>query len=195
VVQINKPAGLKIEGAYLRNRLGDLLPVRPNILDRRSPYISGNARQTLDPGIGAIDRIAHEIIPILARANLEQNAFAVPAFASRDRHAQPQDQSVESRIAYQQVAPATQNEQRQVASLRQAHRLRDSGLVFHLAEKTGRATDPQRRVRRKRDKLLDVQGGTRHGLRLQHRSDSLKRKDHKVNRKTATAPSAPSAKP
>src|SRR6266851_2792805 len=190
VVQIDEGAGLEIVGAHPHDGLGNLLPIGTDVLDGSTPGVPGNARQTLYAGVAAINRIEHDVVPILARADLEQNALSVPALALRHRHADTQDHPVKSRVAHQQVASSPQNKQRQVSFLREAHHLRYLGFTFHFTEKTRRATDPKRRVRGKRDELLKLQRGTRHGLRVQHRpipgngrSSKNQRKGHKVKRK------------
>jgi hypothetical protein len=198
MVQIDERAGFEIVGAHLHDGLGDLLPIGPDVLDGSTSYVSGNAGKTLDPGIAVIHRVKDDVVPILSRANFKENALPVPAFALRDGHTDAQDHSIKSRVAYQQVASSAKNKKREVSFLREAHCLRYLGFVFHFTEETRRATDPKRRVRGKRNKLLKLQRGTRHGLRVQHRLKSLKwdsrqktnAKATKLNAKTATLSSS-----
>jgi hypothetical protein len=120
--------------------------------------------------------VEHNVVPVLARANLEQNTVPDPALANPDRDTDPHDDSIKSRIAHQQIAPPTQHKEGQFSFLCEADRFGYLCLVFDFAEEARRATDPKRRVRGKRNELLKLQGGMRHGLRVQHRFRVLTRK-------------------
>src|SRR5207248_10740956 len=84
-----------IEAGDLHQRLGDLLPVRPDVLNRRAAHRAGDARQTLDAGPAALRRAAHQRIPIGARtgADLRRAALVLAkrdALIATNRHAQHQ---------------------------------------------------------------------------------------------------------
>src|SRR5438093_780148 len=102
-----------IETGDAHQRLGDLLPVRAHILNRRAAHRPRNARWALDAGPATLHRPLHHRVPINASAGADLGAGPVAELHPTDRDAH--DQSREPRVEENDVAAAAQDVHRQEA--------------------------------------------------------------------------------
>ena len=124
VVEIDELFRFEIVGANLDDRLGDLLAVGADVLDGSAADIAGDSCETLDSGVSAIDGVEHEVVPVLARAHFEQDAVPFPVLVLRGLDSDAHHEAIKARVAYEQIASPAEDEEREVAFVRQAGRLR-----------------------------------------------------------------------
>ena len=143
--QLDDLGRLAVVGAHRDDRLGDLLSVCTDVLDRRRPGRAGDSRQALDPGQAVGDAASHELVPGLARGDGEPHPLAVvdarrAEAAGGDAH----DGALESRIGDHQVGAAGDQQQRLAARVGGGNRLDQLGGARRLEQTSRRATELQR---------------------------------------------------
>ncbi len=136
---------LAVVGAHGRNGFADLLPIRADVLHRRSAYQARNSAQTLDACQIVLDAEANELVPVFPGASGDENHLSV--LPHRDSPAgDVQNQSVEAFVRHHQITPATENENGQTLPLREAQRLHDSVFGRRFRQIPGGSPDAQRGV-------------------------------------------------
>ena len=101
MVEIDEVAGFEIVSAHLEDGFGYLLSVGPDILNRRAACIAGNACETLDACVSAIDGVADDIVPVFTRAHLEYDTLPFPSLALRARHPYAHHKAIKAGVANQ----------------------------------------------------------------------------------------------
>jgi len=122
------------------DRLGDLLSVCADVLDRRRPDRAGDAREALDPRAAVPGAARDERIPRLTGGDLE--AAAVLAHAARH---DPHDRAREAGVGDDQVGPAPQHEERLCGGIGGADGRDDRTLAVDIDQTRRRPAQAQRR--------------------------------------------------
>ncbi len=164
VAEGNVAKSFEVEGADLRYGVGNLLTVRPDVLDRRAADAAGNAGEALDTADALLTDGEDEGVPVGAgsRRDIEDIAFGDCLGWRSDGHVE--DQAVEASVADEEVAAAAEDEERQVVLASEAHGFDQLGFGGYFAEKTSRTTDAQGGIGREWDMLLNANGGRWHGF-------------------------------
>src|SRR5262249_35920592 len=98
------------------DRFRDFLSVSSHVLHRSSAHASRNSAQALDTRAVMRDGGRYKPVPVLACAHVEVNrSTPVPMVDSRDGHLE--NQSRPPPVGYNQIAPSTEHEQRQLTDL------------------------------------------------------------------------------
>ncbi len=123
-----------------RDRLGDVLAVGADVLDRRRADRAGDAREALDAGATAGDAALHERVPRLAGGDVQEVAVALDAGGEHADHG-PR----EAGVGHDEVAAARHEEHRLAGRVGGAHGLDELLVAARLDGARGGAAEAQRR--------------------------------------------------
>ena len=148
--QLNHSTGLAIVGPHRDDRVGDLLPVGADVLDRRGAYEARDARQALDSRqpIGHASR--KQVVPRLARRRDQLDAIAPGLY----RHApgeDPQHSAVEPGVGDNQVRPSSDHQEGLAGSVHGGDRLEHLLLALRLDQPAGWPAESERGQLRERN--------------------------------------------
>src|SRR4051794_16181915 len=136
---------LTVEHADGPDRLGDVLAVGADVLDRGRADRARDARQALDPGEAAGDTPRDQRVPGPAGPDLERDA-AVRQIGCRDpAHGDADDRAGEALVGDDDVAAAREQEQRRAGAVRAADLGDERLLVAGRDEPPGGAAEAQGR--------------------------------------------------
>jgi hypothetical protein len=113
VRQVDNAARVALEDLDADDRLADVLPVRADVLDRRRAGGAGDAGEALDAGPSAGDGEVDEVVPPLARGDVDDDGLRVLALDGDAAQVDVDDHAVEAVVGDEHVRPAGQHEQRQ----------------------------------------------------------------------------------
>src|SRR5215472_809020 len=77
IIELINLAGGDLQGAHAHNGLRHLLAVRADVLHRRPAHRSRNTAEAFQSCAILADGKSYQLVPILARAGIEENAGAV----------------------------------------------------------------------------------------------------------------------
>jgi hypothetical protein len=135
--------GLPVVGVHPADRVGDLLPVRPDVLHRGRAGAAGDAGQALQPGPALGDGAGDQLVPRLAGFG-DQDAVGDRDAAGADQH----DRAGPAGVGEHQVGAAAEQQQVRTGG---PHRLDQLVGGGRLDQPGCRAAQPQRGQRRHRD--------------------------------------------
>jgi len=146
----------------LRDRIGYLLTISSDVLDRRASDAAGNAGEALDAANSLLAEGHDEGVPVCAggRGCIEDVALSGCLGWRSDGHVE--NQAVEATVADEEITAAAEDEERQVVLASEAHGFDQLGFSSDFAEKTSRTTDAQGGIGRERDMLLNTDGSRWH---------------------------------
>jgi len=153
--ECGEPEAFKVKGANLRDGVGDLLPVGPDVLYGRAADGAGDAGEALDAADSLLADLQDEAVPAGARCNggVDRSAFGVGLRRCGDGNMD--DQAVKAAVVDEEIAAATKNEDRQMPLAAELYSFEQLGLGVDLAKKTRWAADAKGGVRGEEDLLLD----------------------------------------
>ena len=137
--ELDQGARRAVVGADRGDRLGDLLAVGPDVLDRRRADRARDPGQALDPGAARGDAAGDERVPRLAGG--DGQAVALRAHPARG---DAQHRAGEARVGDHEVRAARDDQQRRARLVGRAHGGDDGRLVGRLHEAAGRPAKAQR---------------------------------------------------
>src|ERR1700723_1259093 len=156
MVKIDKSPGPKIVGAHLENSFGNLLSVGSDVLHGSATHVAGNACETLDTSVSMVHGVANKLVPVSARSRLEQHPLPFPALTLRTNHADAHHQSIKTRVAHKQIAPASEDKERDAALTRELRRLAYLTLGLGFTKEPGRAANVESRIGSERNVFLKL---------------------------------------
>ncbi len=124
------------------DRLGHLLPVRTDVLDRGRAGRTGNTGHALDPGQALGDAVRDQLVPAVTCGDGDHDQLA-PALGPDPGGAQQDHVTVEAGVRDHHVAAAGQHEHRPTGLVRRTDRLDGLVGVGDLDQRRGGATQPQ----------------------------------------------------
>ena len=140
---------LAIHGAHRNDRLGHVLSIGADVLDRCRARKAGNSRKALEAGQSAPHGLGDHAIPGLARGHARVHAIA--GSVERDSAQGNADhQAGKSGVGDDHIGAAAEHEHRQVARGRPAQGFERARLVSDGREVTCGAAQLQGRERRER---------------------------------------------
>ena len=149
--ELGEGAGLAVEGADGFDGLCDLLPVGADVLDGRAADLSGDPGEALDACHVEREGVVDEGVPVFAGGDVEAAIAVVLDAAQRD----VQDEARKATVAYEQVAAAAEDKQRQAALTGPGDGGGDVVLGGGFGEVACRAADAEGGVRGERDGFAD----------------------------------------
>ena len=143
---------------HAADRLGHLLPVGADVLDRRGADQARDARQALEPGEIARHRLGDQGVPGLAGGRGERDRAAGLRRSAGRAVAMRTTRPSKPRVGDDQVRAAAQDQHGKPARLRPAQRRHDGVVVAASTKMARRPAELQRRQRRQRHVVADGEG-------------------------------------
>ena len=144
-----------LDRVHRLDRLRHFLPIRSDVLHRRTTNAARNPAQTLDPHAMMRDGRCDEPVPIFSRACVEvRDLVPMPVIEPADRHLQHQPRP--SRVEHHQIASASQYKQWQCSFSRKFQCLAYIVLIPCLDEIPRRPTYAQSSERPQQHIFLNV---------------------------------------
>ncbi len=145
--EIRHAHGGTIERADGDNGGRDLLPIRSDVLHRRSADGAGNSGETFDAAVIAFDDHVDEVVPVLPGSGGEYGGGAVHVFADA-AVGHVDDDAGKTFIGDEKIAAASEHEQFRALVAGKHDGLGEFGLVLRLHKPSRRSTDAKRGVGR-----------------------------------------------
>ena len=157
----------EIESANGGNGAGDLLSVGSDVLDGRAADQARDSSQTFDSADSLLADLEDKSVPFGSGGSgaVDGCASGCKCKGLVDNNAD--DQAIEALIADEEIAASTKDEYFEALLAGVLNRLEEIGLACDLAEEAGRTADVEGGVRGEGDLLLNMDGGSLHGLRVQ----------------------------
>ena len=134
-------AGAAVERPHPADRLGHLLAVGADVLDRCGTDPAGDAGQRLDAGQVLLDGQRDQMVPV--DAGLDLQGVLGPDGDGDPAGGDLQDGAGEARVAHHQVAAAAQHQQRLPPTVGVPDDVDDLGVGLRGHQPPGRAAQPQ----------------------------------------------------
>lgn len=168
VREVDEGVGFEIEGADIDDGVGNLLAVGSDVLDGSTADGARDASEAFDTADSLLADCEDKGVPVGSGGNDVVDVLVGDERLNGLIDGDVEDEAIEAGIANEEIAAPAKDKDGKATLAGELHGFEKGGFGADFAEEAGRSADAEGSVGGEGDVLLDTDGGTVHGLRVQH---------------------------